>query len=65
MQASFLTASEAEWLNKRQVAAAEAASTPEGGELSAVLKDRRLWHIAAMTVFGNIPKCAQVSPRLR
>ena len=62
MQASFLTPAEGEWLHRRQAAAAAAASSAGTGKLSArsALKDHRLWHLAAISLVSNIPKCAQV-----
>ena len=62
VQASFLTPAEGEWLHRRQAAAAAATSSAGTGELSArsVLKDPRLWHLAAISLVSNIPKCAQV-----
>ena len=55
-QATFLDPGQAQWLHRRQAAAAEAAQ--KAGKTSArqAVRDARLWHLAAISLVANIPK---------
>ena len=56
MQATFLDPAQREWLHERQATALRAATNAGRADVLRALRDRRLWHLAAISLVSNIPK---------